>query len=147
MDIRMDATPSMPAESNGARRIGMIVIGRPFVILYMNEDARRIIRRMRSRPSTVDRGLPEDILRFCRAAADILARCRRNGQRTVQLRRETTSTVPLLLRALSIEARAVAQTSHICVAIEESCWNRIRLDHPAKELSLCSADHEPKTWL
>lgn len=146
MAIRIDATPNMPVESKRARRIGMIVIGRPFVILYMNEDARRIIRGMRSRPS-VDCGLPGDIMKFCRDAADILARCRRNGQRAVQLRRETMSTVPLLLRALFIEARPGVQTSPICVAIEETCWNRIGLDHPAKELSLCSADHEPKTWL
>ena len=65
-----DIILSLPIESNGAHRIGILVIGPPFLIVYVNENARRIIRRVGA-PSG-QRGLPGAIMRFCRDARDML---------------------------------------------------------------------------
>ena len=142
-----DIILSLPIESNGAHRIGILVIGPPFLIVYVNENARRIIGRVGA-PSG-QRGLPGAIMRFCRDARDMLAKTRaRREPAAVYLQRIVVSArIPLRLRAAVIPTNDAELASHVLIIIDEIPPNRIGLDHAVKELSLCSTDHTPKALL
>ena len=141
-----DFISTMPIEANRTCRIGLLVIGRPFLILYINGNARRIIGRIRARAHDAHSRLPREIMAFCHDAADMLAKVRHLGEpATVHLARAITSTTtPLRLRATVMPVGAGEAPSHMLIIIEEAHSHPIVPDHPVKELSLCIADHELK---
>jgi hypothetical protein len=136
-----------PIEPDCVRKIGVLVIGPPFRILYVNEHAQRIIGRLRAGTSGGQRGLPVEIMTFCRDAGDMLAATRRRDLTTVHpCRTVASATTSLRLRATVMPAGAADFPSHMLIAIEEIPLNRNCLEPAAKRLSLCSRDHEPKSY-
>lgn len=144
-----DIILSLPIESHGAHRIGVLVIGPPFLIMYANENARRIIGRIKAGAPSGQQGLPGAIIRFCRDARDRLAKARlRREPAAVYLQRSVASaTTPLRLRAAVIPPNAAELASHILIIMDEIPSNGIGLDHAVKELSSCFTDHAPKALL
>ena len=142
-----DFISTKPIEANRTRRIGLLVIGRHFLIRYINGNARRIIGKIRACAHDAHPGLPREIMAFCHDAVDMLAMVRHRGEpAAVHLARTIPSTTtPVRLRATLMPVGAGEAPSHILIIIEEAHRNRSGPGHPVKELSLCTADHELKS--
>jgi len=141
-----DVILTVPIESHVARRIGILVIGPPFSIVYINEHARRIIGRVRTGAPGGPRGLPGAVMRFCREAGDLLAKIRARNERAARHLQLTVASAgtPLRLRAALIPPSHTELPSHVLIIIEEIHSQRVGLDHAVKKKSLCSADHRTK---
>ena len=141
-----DVTLTRPIEPDRVRKIGVLVIGPPFLILYVNEHARRIIGRLRAGAPGGQRGLPVEIMTFCRDAGDMLAATRRRDRTAVHpCRTIVSATTSLRLRATVMPAGAADFPSYILIAIEEIPLNRNCLEPEDKGLSRCSRHHEPRS--
>ena len=139
---------TMSTESSPVDGIGVLVLGPPFLIVYVNEHARRIIGSLRADVSGGDRGLPRDIMKFCRDACVLATKIRRRKEPAfLHLHRAVAlATTPLRLRAVVMPVDAPCVRSHILILIEKFSFNRAVIGHAAKELSPCSPDHEPKSF-